>query len=45
MNKAMLSMFGLLIGGLVVTLVVVLDTTPTPQERAAHVAAKPTKVK
>ncbi|WP_161788605.1 hypothetical protein [Burkholderia paludis] len=45
MNKAMLGMFGLLIGGLVVTLVIVLKTAPAPQEKTTHAAAKPSKVK
>lgn len=45
MNKAMLSMFGLLIAGLVATLVIVLETAPTPQEKAALMAVKPAKAR
>ncbi|WP_322023564.1 hypothetical protein [Burkholderia sp. BCC1977] len=45
MNRAMLGIFGLLISGLVVTLVIVLETAPTPQEKAAMTAAKPAKAR
>ncbi|WP_155696861.1 hypothetical protein [Burkholderia stagnalis] len=45
MNKAMLSMFGLMVAGLIVTLVIVLETAPTPQEKAALAAAKPAKAR
>lgn len=45
MTKAMLSMFGLMVAGLIVTLVIVLATAPTPQEQAALGAAKPAKAR
>ncbi|WP_157651643.1 hypothetical protein [Burkholderia ubonensis] len=45
MNRATVSMFGLLIAGLVVALVIVLATAPTPQEKAALAAAKPAKAR
>lgn len=44
MNRAMFGMCRLLICGLVVALVIVLETAPTPQEKNAQVA-KPAKVK
>jgi|GEM_PF-5495919 len=44
MNRAVFGMCGLLICGLVVALVIVLETAPTPQEKIAQVA-KPAKVK
>ncbi|VWC47692.1 hypothetical protein BLA6860_07536 [Burkholderia lata] len=45
MNKAMLGMCGLLICGLVVTLVVVLETVPKPQAKITQATAKPVKVR
>ncbi|WP_446902222.1 hypothetical protein [Burkholderia sp. YIM B11467] len=45
MNKAMLGMCGLLICGLVVTLVVVLETVPKPRATITQAAAKPVKVR
>lgn len=45
MNKAMLSLCGLVIGGLVVTLVIVLETVPIPREKITQAAAKQVKVK
>ncbi|MXN77781.1 hypothetical protein GR157_23925 [Burkholderia sp. 4701] len=45
MNKAMLGMFGLMVTGLMVTLVIVLATAPTPREKAALAAAKPAKAR
>ncbi|VWC50228.1 hypothetical protein BLA23254_07745 [Burkholderia lata] len=45
MNKAMLSLCGLVIGGLVVTLVIVLETVPTPQAKIMQAAAKQVKAK
>ncbi|MBN3772351.1 hypothetical protein [Burkholderia sp. Se-20378] len=45
MNKAMLGMCGLLICGLVVTLVVVLETVPKPQAKITQATAKPAKVR
>lgn len=45
MTKAMLGMCGLLICGLVATLVVVLDTVPKPQAKITQAAAKPMKVR
>jgi len=45
MNKAMLGMCGLVIGGLVVTLVIVLETAPTPREKVIQTAVKPAKAK
>lgn len=45
MNKAILRLCGLAIAGLVVTLVIVLETAPTPRERAATIAAKTVKAK
>lgn len=41
----MLSMFGLMVSGLIVTLVIVLETAPTPQEKAALAATKPEKAR
>ena len=43
-NRAIFGMCGLLICGLVVVLVIVLETAPKPQEKIAQ-AAKPAKVK
>lgn len=43
MNKALLSVFSVVIVGLVVTLAIVLETAPTPQEKAAMAAVKPAK--
>lgn len=45
MNRAILGICGLMIAGFVVTLVLILETAPTPRERAATIAAKPTKVR
>ncbi|WP_269764455.1 hypothetical protein [Burkholderia ubonensis] len=38
-------LIALAIGGLVVTLVIVLETAPTPLEKAAQAAARPTKAR
>ncbi|MGZ2747496.1 hypothetical protein [Burkholderia stagnalis] len=45
MSKAILGICGLLIAGLVVTLVLVLETAPAPRESAATIAAQPVKVR
>lgn len=45
MNKAMLSMFGVTVAGLIVTLVIVLETAPTPQEKVALATVKPAKAR
>ncbi|WP_193727028.1 hypothetical protein [Burkholderia sp. BE17] len=45
MNKTLLSVFGLVIFGLIVTLVIVLETGPSPQEKAALAAAKTVKAR
>lgn len=45
MNRAMLAMFGLLISGLIVTLIIVLETAPTPQEKAARATTNLAKAK
>lgn len=45
MNRAMLTMSGLLISGLIVTLVIVLGTAPSRQEMAALAPAKPVKAR
>lgn len=38
-------MFGLMVAGLIVTLVIVLATAPTQQEKVALAAAKPAKAR
>ncbi|WP_269139796.1 hypothetical protein [Burkholderia stagnalis] len=40
-----MALIALAIGGLIVTLVIVLETAPTPQEKAARAAAKPAKAR
>ncbi|WP_269112472.1 hypothetical protein [Burkholderia stagnalis] len=40
-----MALIALAIGGLIVTLVIVLETAPTPQEKAALAAAKPAKAR
>lgn len=45
MNRAMLGMCTLLICGLVVTLVVVLETVPKPQATFTQAATKPVKLR
>ncbi|WP_157380431.1 hypothetical protein [Burkholderia ubonensis] len=45
MNRTALSTTGLVIAGLVVTLVIVLETVPTPQEKAALAAVKLAKAR
>jgi hypothetical protein len=38
-------MFGLVTAGLIVTLIIVLETAPSPQEKAALAAAKTAKAR
>ncbi|VWB44346.1 hypothetical protein [Burkholderia latens] len=45
MNKTLLNVFGLVTAGLLVTLVIVLETAPRPQENAALAAAKTAKAR
>ncbi|WP_165843643.1 hypothetical protein [Burkholderia reimsis] len=45
MNKTLLSVFGLVIFGLIVILAIVLETAPSPQEKAALTAAKTVKAR